>query len=189
MENSLYFWGQLCAMLFLVCFVGFALINFSKSQAISSAARLKISKFKQEITLLSNSINILLEMSGKYYVTLNENGFQEICKIYSALSIVLEHCHNLLDKKRIKELREVLHFIYIRRGRGDIPQNLINLIGEQVNYTKNWASKVTQILNQITCNLEKNSNDLRMLCGPVYRTRKNTQLMISQARVALEGLI
>ena len=152
---------------------------------LTASIESQLKKLKNELALLNNSINVLQELSARYFITLNENGFQEICKIKDVLMFCVEHCAYLLRKKDYESAKQIVRYLYVAKGEGRIPTCLWAAIGESASCTSNWGSRTNDLLSQITERLEKNSSGLKEVCGTSARNRKSTGLMINEVRLAL----
>lgn len=179
--------------IFFVALIGSIFIFYTYNNTHTQNSELillekQIKNFYQELYWLSNSIDALHELSNRYFITLNENGFQELCFIQNTIQISLNYCDILRKGEDLETLKAVIHYLYVSRGRGKIPSALLNEIEEQSYYITNWGTRANHLLDQITASIDSMSTHFQELCGSRMRQRKNTSFLIEEARIALNTL-
>ena len=148
----------------------------------------QLSKLKQDLSVLTKSLNVLRELSSQYFVTMHENGFVDLCNIETALGAAIEHCDMMIKEGDKDRTEQLMRFLYVQRGFGSPPPSLWGCLGDQASHIENWGERARKLLLQLTEAVDQSSNDLKEIGGAARRKRKNTILMLNEARLAIESL-
>ena len=116
------------------------------------------------------------------------NGYGELCSIESTLGNAIELCQTLFKEKQNERAEQLIKYIYIQRGVGNPPQFIWGLLGEQTAHLENWGERVDGLLIHLTESVNATSNELKEIGGMNRRKRRNTVMMLNEARLALGNL-
>ena len=164
----------------------FMILRPSNSQL--SEHKQQLGKLTHDFFILSKSVGVLRELSAQYFVTMNENGFVELCNIETALAGAIEKSESLLAQGDTEKFEQLIRYLYIQRGFGTPPSFLWGSIGDQVSFLEEWGKKANSLIMNLTECVSKSSNELKEVGGAARRKRKHTTLMLNEARQAMESL-
>lgn len=168
----------------LVGILAFHLYRRASMEALSgrkSGNKALLARLTEETTVLGSSVDVFFELSQEYFVTINANGFDELCKINDALKAAVDLCTRLDIAKDIGRRDELLRYVYVKRGKGASPGFLFLMMKEElIQNLDNWDERLAAILVKIADGIHTSSSSFKSVGRNRTTKRHNTTQLLNE---------